>query len=610
MDKKLAKKRQPSKDHKGKPQHGKKFKKHNDSSKSQSHPDPTSTEKPKFNKKKYNDKMNLDPKLKNKNHQQKAKNWKDAAAASTGPKTSEDEQRSLLRKTYNSLMENQKELEKARQFIEKILQLMGDSLSKYGFKRDGSHIIQACINFGSEEQIGRIKKACKSEYYKLMSDKYGRFLAKKLYDTSFDDLEKKAVLDHICNNMEKYITHMHATEMIEHLFLKSKTPVKERLFEASFGAKLKFFKETESIADKEKIGIAQLFAEHPLIKEQIMGKLSEQVDTFVAKGLIRLQFIQKIVLFYVRNATQAQLAKTLEEAHKNYLALLGSRDGLYSACILLVAADAKLRKHMLKQLKTENENLVDNMLISHLGTLFLLKILLVIDDTVLTKKLIIDRILELLPDIIENQYTTRMMCAICTENIGKYYANDDVEILKYSQFNTSRKEDSARKQEIMEHFIEGLSEALPNLMADHLNNRGFSEFLGELISHILVQNTSSSGKKVISCFTEIISKPEFEISQFVVDIIKKSVENECKTEKEPWFSKEVIGIIKSQFEKWIKSKGVFAIGKILKIEKLKTEIHDKVVENKAKIEEFSKTTEHNKGLEELIKYIAGQAQTK
>ena len=77
-----------------------------------------------------------------------------------------------------------------------------------------------------------------------MEDKYGRYLVKKLYDSAFDDLEKKAVFDHICNNMEKYIDHMHASEVVEHLYTKSKLPAKERMFEAVFGTKLKFIKVT------------------------------------------------------------------------------------------------------------------------------------------------------------------------------------------------------------------------------------------------------------------------------------------------------------------------------------------------------------------------------
>ena len=76
----------------------------------------------------------------------------------------------------------------------------------------------------------------------MMTDKYGRYLCKKLYDSVFDDIEKKAVQDHICSNMEKYVVHMYATDMIEHIYTKSKAPVKDRLFESVFGAKLKFIK--------------------------------------------------------------------------------------------------------------------------------------------------------------------------------------------------------------------------------------------------------------------------------------------------------------------------------------------------------------------------------
>ena len=103
-------------------------------------------------------------------------------------------------------------------------------------------MLQACLKSGTEEQKGRIKAQCKTDYYKLMQDKYGHHLAERLYDTAFDELEQKAVVTHIMDKMDKYLVHMYACDMVEHVYKTSKAAVKGRMFESVFGPKLTFLK--------------------------------------------------------------------------------------------------------------------------------------------------------------------------------------------------------------------------------------------------------------------------------------------------------------------------------------------------------------------------------
>jgi hypothetical protein len=75
-----------------------------------------------------------------------------------------------------------------------------------------------------------------------MQDKYGHHLASVLYNSAFDELEKKAVQEHILNKMDKYVMHMYASDFIEDMYKESKLLFKNRMFEAIFGAKLQFLK--------------------------------------------------------------------------------------------------------------------------------------------------------------------------------------------------------------------------------------------------------------------------------------------------------------------------------------------------------------------------------
>ena len=103
-------------------------------------------------------------------------------------------------------------------------------------------MIQACLKCGKPEHVAKIKAQCKTDYYKLMQDKYGHHLAEKLYELAFDELEKKAVQGHIMEKMDKYLVHMYASDMVESLYKSSKGTVKLKMFESVFGPKLEFLR--------------------------------------------------------------------------------------------------------------------------------------------------------------------------------------------------------------------------------------------------------------------------------------------------------------------------------------------------------------------------------
>ncbi len=461
---------------------------------------------------------------------------------------------------------------KAKEHIDKCLTIMGENIVKFGYKHDGSRIVQACLRYGTKEQIAQVKKACKEEFYKLMMNIYGRHLAVRLYDDAFDEAEKKAVQENVCSNMEKYVVHAYGSELVEHIYTKAKAELKNKMFEAVFGNKLKFIKETEAPV----VDVNKVLTEHPMVKEHVDRHLEELVETFVDKGLIRLTFVQRIFLFFVKSATQNQLNKLLETVSENYLALLGSREGLYAASILFTAANPKVRKQMIKQLKTENENLVDNMVTNNLGIVFLMKVLTITDDTKLSCKLVLDRVLEIIDTIADNASTMRFLSGLTTENIKRYYASDDQEILSYDKFSTSKKEPALRLSEVLSHLMQYLPERMEALIPAHLAEPGFCKFLTELMSHLVRGHVNDHTKMIIDMFlkafeVEGVAKPFAALPSM---IIKTVVEEELKfwegkPEPKYVFTEAVCPLLKKDVPAFAATKSVFVICKLLKKDKLR-----------------------------------------
>lgn len=304
--------------------------------------------------------------------------------------------------------------------------------------------------------------------------------------------------------------------------------------------------------------------------------MEKMMNTFVIKGLIRHSFVQKIVLFFVKAANKTQIQKLLEDIQQNYLALLGSRDGMAAACILFTAADHKQRKSMLKMLKTEHENLVDNMITNQLGTVFLLKVLFTMDDTKMTCKIIIDRILEYFEDMIENPAAIRMISGLCAKNIKSYYANEDYELLTYTKHTSSKKDEKVRRDEILSYFVAEIKGKMQNLLEKNLENQKFLKFVGEFFGFI-VEGNCIENKGMIETLINAIEPKIYEnaiqnLLMHIMRIEQSYWETKEKSEREYSFGKEICKFIQKDFKAFIECKGVFLVCLLLKCDELRDKV--------------------------------------
>ena len=126
--------------------------------------------------------------------------------------------------------------------------------------------------------------------------------------------------------------------------------------------------------------------------------------------------------------------------------LLASKQGLFVACSLFQVLDAKDRKLVVKSLQEPLKEMITNK-IAHL---FVLHVLNNLDDTVLSKKKILNDMLLTIDDNKNDPYFSRIFIGMHSPLSKRYFTTEDIEAFEsFKKHTTSKKEDEIRRKELL-----------------------------------------------------------------------------------------------------------------------------------------------------------------
>ena len=186
--------------------------------------------------------------------------------------------------------------------------------------------------------------------------------------------------------------------------------VAEIIFESSNGAAQTSI--IDSFYGSEYAGVVA--TKHLSLKEYLKGNedtirdnLEPRISKLIDKALITLSLVQHILLSFIQ-ATQVDLhIRFMNESNLqvSFAGLLSSRIGVKVACYFYTISDAKQRKHLVKELKEDVKDYAKN----KVTFLMILKILKETDDTVLTKRLLLAKLIGGVNDLVLDLYFQKLI---------------------------------------------------------------------------------------------------------------------------------------------------------------------------------------------------------
>ncbi|KAG8533268.1 uncharacterized protein KY384_002051 [Bacidia gigantensis] len=392
--------------------------------------------------------------------------------------------------------------EERKALVAELFDIITGHIHDFVFKHDSVRVVQTAVKYGRPEQKRMIARELKGDFKSLTESKYAKFLVGKLLSYG-DEQIRDMVIPEFYGHVRQMIKHPEAAWILDDVYRAAATPdQKAALLREWYGPEFSLFRKT---GDKSITADLKAILEgSPEKRKPIMRYLHELINLLLQKKTAGFTILHDAMLQYYVNLQQGsedsnefiELLKGDEEGDllKN---LAFTKPGADLVCLALAYTNAKDRKLILRSYrKTIQMMAYDNYAHKVLLTAFD-----VIDDTVLTSKVILPELLgadekiELHADTVFDamkhgnaRIPLLYVFAGRSRNLIPPTSHtstlDVVDKIQDIRKTTSRKDPEARRSELVKFF----SPPLLRLIADQAPEAVTSTYGCQFISEILLAN--------------------------------------------------------------------------------------------------------------------------
>lgn len=359
--------------------------------------------------------------------------------------------------------------------------------------------------------------------------------------------------------------HSYASDVVELLYSNATISEKKLLVKGFYG---KYFIILQENKGKS---LRNILKEKPTLREEFWGKLEELVHKLIDKGLMRHTIVQAIIYDYIFICSEEQQEEILNLLVDHFPSLLGSKPGLKVACGLFAIASSKERRTIVKTIKP----LVNEMAVNPISSLFLAYICLTLDDTVLSKKTIMNPLVKIYEDIKDNKFSM-ILYSLLLSGIEHPIRNVITKSkMKWLFFNylktTSKKDEIVRRKEINVNLVDEIcNQAEKNLVEELVSNRPFvitsliyywveqnewEEFLESLYRWLQKEITSfNDGKKIPVIAHSSVHRLMKEMMVYEINMKRENPQRSIP------FTESIATILKKDIETHLVERSVFLLG--------------------------------------------------
>lgn len=461
-----------------------------------------------------------------------------------------DEQRKLLkerkmmRKSGNEVQQIKSLWEKLRvknppipkQIREKlsneIWSLSKDCISDLVLKHDASRVVQTLVKYSNKERREQIVDSLKGKFYQLATSAYGKYLLVKLLHYGSKS-SRQAIIDELHGNLRKLMRHREGAYVVEDLYvLYASHQQKQQMIREFWGSEYAVFRDTHNDLTIEEVCESST-EKRSIIARNLLGTITASVE----KGSTGFQILHAAMREFVKISNEKETSEMIELLHEQFAELVHTPEGADVACTLIAKASAKERKQIIKTLKNHTESLIKN---EH-GNIVFITALLCVDDTVLMFKSFGPSVKEHLAEFVVDKYARRPWLYVLVGLDGKYFAPNVMSDLKrYIEMSkeTSKKEESQRRRELLNKFAPMLIKCISENCADILTENLGCQFVSEvLISDSFYEQLNEKETKI---FAEVIDN--------IITIFKGDIAEEDHPIQRPFSTRLLKGLI--QGGKW------------------------------------------------------------
>lgn len=386
--------------------------------------------------------------------------------------------------------------EERQKLVSELFEIITGRMKDFVLKHDAVRAVQTAIKYGTAEQRKQIAHELDGTYAQLAESRYAKFLIGKLLVQNDEEI-RDLIIPHFYGKVRKLINHSEASWILDDIYrtVASKEQ-KAYLLREWYGPEFSLKGMTNDTAVTA--DLVKILEDEPSKRSTIKKTLVDMIDTLVNKKMTGFTMLHDAMMQYFLSLQPGtedfteffELVKGDENGDllKN---LAFTRNGAHLVCLLLAHGNAKDRKQILKTYKDTFLMMAGD----DYAHLIILAAYDVVDDTKLTAKSIFPELIgekdeEVVQNVVgaANNANARLTFLYLFEGLsktlfppGSTFAQDVLKEVHELRKTTSKKDEGARKQELIATLIPHLLEVIASSPGDLISTAFGCQFIGAVL---------------------------------------------------------------------------------------------------------------------------------
>ncbi|CAN4115052.1 unnamed protein product [Withania somnifera] len=315
--------------------------------------------------------------------------------------------------------------EERSRLVSDALKKMKGKIPEIASSHVSSRVLQTCVKHCTQDERNAVFVEIRPHFITLASNTYAVHLVTKMLDNASKD-QQAGFISSLHGHVAALLRHMVGSLVVEHAYQLGNAAQKQTLLMELYSPELQLFKDLISVKEAR---LVDVISNLQLQKGSVIRHMASVLQPILEKGILDHSIIHRALVEYLTIADQSSAADIiLHLSSPDIVRMIHTKDGSKIGIFCIKHGSAKERKRIIKGMKDK----VGKIAHDKCGTLVLVSILSIVDDTKLLSKVIIREIEGILKELLLDQNGRRPLLQLLHPNSPRYFIPDELAALSSS----------------------------------------------------------------------------------------------------------------------------------------------------------------------------------
>ncbi|KAK4338905.1 hypothetical protein RND71_040367 [Anisodus tanguticus] len=312
--------------------------------------------------------------------------------------------------------------EERSRLVSDALKKMKGKIPEIASSHVSSRVLQTCVKHCTQDERNAVFMEIRPHFITLASNTYAVHLVTKMLDNASKE-QQAEFISSLHGHVAALLRHMVGSLVVEHAYQLGNAAQKQTLLMELYSPELQLFKDL--ISSKE-ARLVDVISNLQLQKGSVIRHMTSVLQPILEKGILDHSIVHRALVEYLTIADQSSAAEIIQQlSSPDLVRMIHTKDGSKIGIFCIKHGSAKERKKIIKGMKDK----VGKIARDKCGTLVLVSILSIVDDTKLLSKVIIRELEGILKELLSDQNGRRPILQLLHPNSTRHFSPDELAAL-------------------------------------------------------------------------------------------------------------------------------------------------------------------------------------